>query len=467
MPGPSTDIGRDLVVFVDPQSAFKTAAGDFPVAADALRVVTASVNGKSPLVEYADKRGTSTALGVIDQKRTAEFSLECYAYLPARGTNPDWYDLLVHGGWQEVSDLSSATTTVSGGSSTTTQVDLASSSGFTVGGAAIIETGNGTGAYEIRRITAVDTGGTNITVTPKLQNTPAASANVKGAIMLKPKDSKDTTPDSVTLWAFNNRSADRIIGGVSGSQSISMGGDEAARMTVSGTGRQDNRMVSTTLNDSGGINSSVTSFTVSNGAAIPADASATTPYYYQMEDEVFKIIGVSGNTITTATRQSYAGMGSAAAHADGLEFYPFQPAGTYGGTPIPATSGQLVVGGEILQAGSVSVEVDQGIVYRENVMGDSYVVDGYVGGMRAVSATLDGWSFYDSTMIKAMEARERTAVSVHAQQGEAEGAILGIEMPNFYMEEPDMDRGGDEVTVSLTGKAFGSSSEDEIYMMMG
>jgi len=70
-------------------------------------------------------------------------------------------------------------------------------------------------------------------------------------------------------------------------------------------------------------------------------------------------------------------------------------------------------------------------------------------------------------MIKAMEARERTAVSVHAQQGEAEGAILGIEMPNFYMEEPDMDRGGDEVTVSLTGKAFGSSSEDEIYMMMG
>ncbi len=59
MTGPSTDIGRDLVCFIDPQTSFKAAATDYPVAADAVRVVTASVNGKSPFAMFEDKRGTS------------------------------------------------------------------------------------------------------------------------------------------------------------------------------------------------------------------------------------------------------------------------------------------------------------------------------------------------------------------------------------------------------------------------
>jgi len=463
MTGPSTDIGRDLVVFVDPQTTFKSAATDYPVAADALRVLTASVNGKSPFATFEDKRGTSSELGIIDQKRTAEFSLECYAYLTTRGTAPDWADILTYGGWQETVGGGDATTATGG---TTTVITTADTTNWTVGDAAIFETGLGTGAYEIRRITDL-TAMTSFTVSPALQNTPASGANILSAIIYKPKDAKDTTPDSVTLWAFNNNSADRIVGAVSGSQSVSMGGDEAARMTVSGTGRQDNRMVQTTLDDSGGISDSDVSFTVTSGAALPADASASLPFYYQMDSEVLKVIGVSGNTVTVDTRGGYAGGGAKAAHADGSQFYPYQPSGTYAGTPIPATSGQLLVAGAVLQAGTVSVEIDQGIVYRENVMGSTYVVDGYVGGKRNVTATMDGWSFYDSTMVRAMEARARTSVSVHSQQGESEGAVFGIELPNFYMEEPDMDRGADEVTIGLTGRALGTSSEDEIYIMIG
>ena len=34
MPGPTVDIGRDLAFFADPQSSFKVAAADYPVAAD-------------------------------------------------------------------------------------------------------------------------------------------------------------------------------------------------------------------------------------------------------------------------------------------------------------------------------------------------------------------------------------------------------------------------------------------------
>ena len=40
-------------------------------------------------------------------------------------------------------------------------------------------------------------------------------------------------------------------------------------------------------------------------------------------------------------------------------------------------------------------------------------------------------------------------------------------MPTFYFEEPDMDRGGDEVTVSMTGQAIGTAAETEIYLMIG
>ena len=61
----------------------------------------------------------------------------------------------------------------------------------------------------------------------------------------------------------------------------------------------------------------------------------------------------------------------------------------------------------------------------------------------------------------------RPSVSVLAPQGEAEGGIVAIEMPTFYFEEPDMDRGGDEVTGSMTGQAIGTAAETEIYLMIG
>ena len=135
---------------------------------------------------------------------------------------------MTSGGWQLASNRSATTTTVTGGS--TSVIQVASSAGFAVGDAVIFETNNGTGAYEIRRITEIDAGGANrLSVTPVLQNNPNSGANVKGALMYKPKDAKDTVPDALTLWAMNNNSADRVIGGVIGSQSISMGGDEAAR----------------------------------------------------------------------------------------------------------------------------------------------------------------------------------------------------------------------------------------------
>lgn len=459
MPGPTVDIGRDLAFFADPQSNLKDAAADYPVAADAVRPLTASVNGKAPFAMFADKRGTSTQQGVIDQKKTGEFSLECYAYTTTTGTAPDWADLLTSGGWQAEG---SGNTTVRGTGSTTTQVNVAGTAGMGAGSCIVV-------GGEIRRITAVDAtpGAAHVTVTPALMDAPTiAGAAVSGGIVYKPEDAKDAEPDALTLWAFNNRSADRAIGGVIGSSTLTMGGDEASRITFSGTARRVDRLVTTTL--SGGLlNDSAVSFDVTSGSFIPADVSADTPVYFQMDSEVFKIIGVSGNTITVDPRGVYLGGGAAASHTDGSEFYPYQPTGTFAGSPIPATSGGIIIDGSLISGGSVSVEVDQGIIYRENVHGDAYVVDGYVGGMRAVTATIEGWTFYDSSMVVAMTANSRTPVSVHCQQGDVAGSIVAVEMPTFQVESPDLDRGGDEVTMSLTGQARGLSAETEIYILVG
>jgi hypothetical protein len=244
-----------------------------------------------------------------------------------------------------------------------------------------------------------------------------------------------------------------------------MGGDEAARMTFSGTARQSNLLSQTQLD--GGINDSVTSFDIVDGAVVPEDVSASNPVYFKVDDEIMKVTGISGGTVTVAARGVYLGGGAAAAH-DNLDlFTPYVPTGTYAGTPIPATSGQLIVAGFQFQAGTVSIDIDQGIIYRENVHGDEYVVDGYVGGQRSVTATLDGWSFFSTTMAAALSARDRLAVPIHAQQGMAESGILAVEMPTFQFEQPDLERGGDEVTVSLTGQARGTAAETEIYVMVG
>jgi hypothetical protein len=456
----------------DPQTDFDTPQTNIPLAANAMRVITASVNGKSPFALFEDKRGSSTPFGVINQKRSAEWSVECYASTTTRGVAPDWADLLTSGGWELVSDRSAFNSALaSGGTSTALNFDsVTNGDTLEVGDAVIIETGVGTDAYEIRRITNIAT--LVVTVTPALQNGPVDGARVYGAPIYGPKDDKDTTPDSLTVWAFNNNSADRASGAVGGTNSFTMGGDEAARVTFGGTARRDDRLVATTLGAqivTGGLSSidiTVSTNTIYDQDLVDTNWTLTDPSVSGGIETVL-VTAVDGTT-WTVEREQEGTSDPGENWPVGTRLSPYQPSGvTYVGTPIPATSGQLIVEGSAFQAGSISVEVDQGIIYRENVHGDAYVVDGYVGGRRAVTATLEGWSFYDSTLLQALNARSRTTVSVLAQQGEAEGGIFAIEMPTFYFEEPDMDRGGDEVTVSMTGQAVGTAAETEIYLMIG
>ena len=458
MSGPNVGLGTHQVAFFDPQAAYTT-PNLYPVAADAVRVLSWTVDGKSPREAREDKFLTGTRIGSISMKKTVAWTMEVYAYTSgAVGTAPDWSDLLLDGaGMQQTSGTG---TTVSGGGSTTTVIDVVDASGFTVGGALVI-------SGELRRITAKDTVPTpnTVTITPALSAAPADAVTVSSALSYRPDDDRSNLPKSGTLWLGNNSHLWRLTGAVAESLTFSGGGDGAARIQFSGFARASALQFPTTMNDSGGISDSDVSMTVTNGKAIPDDVSATNPYYIQIESEIIKVTAKSTNTLTIARAQLSS---SAVAHADALVIDPYQPAGTYAGEPVPATGGICKIASVTTPVETWSVGYESGAVQRVDQHGDANKVAGFVQGMRAVTPTLSGWSFYDTAMLHQADAVNRTAVQAFAQQGDTAGSLLAVECPTVRFQVASFDGNADEVRLELTGEAEGTTAkEDEFFLLVG
>tara|TARA_R100001086_G_scaffold12565_1_gene6548 strand:- start:849 stop:2321 length:1473 start_codon:yes stop_codon:yes gene_type:complete len=488
MTGPKVDIGRDLVAFVAGQSSYSIsdAAGEsYPEAADAIRVIGGSAGGTVPFALREDKFGTATGVPGIEQKRTAEGSIEGYVMPSGTLTTiPDMgADLLVKGGWKIVNN-SSTTTAVSGGSSTAVKVDVNSVTGFSVGDGIIVETGNGTGFFEARRIVEVNSSATPdfIKVEPALTFTPSASATVKGVIAYKPSDERDDAEDACCLWLMNNNSADRISGWTPDSYEFTMGGEDAARFTASGTGQRHDRLFQTGLDSD--LTTGSGSVTVVEGLASSGDAVNT---YWLLENggvtapEAVKVTAISGAT-WTITRGAVSGFPNPGStwSASNTTMRPFRPTGTYAGSPVPATSGQLVVSpygatqGLSLQINNASLSCSFGVTTRDDVMGTLYKAQGYTMNQREVRATLSGWTLKDENMSAhtyAFQAAETAGansqqLSVACQTGEAAGSIFAWIAPRMRQEDVSLDRGAEEVTLDMTGLCEGTSSgADEILII--
>lgn len=478
MTGPKVDIGRDLTCFASPQAGYlitDVAGESYPEAVDANRIITGAAGGSIAYVPREDKFGTATAVPGIQQKRTAEGSIEGYV-LPSgtRTLEPDMHDLLITSGWTPV-DRSGTTTDVAGGASTAQRVNLTASAGFAIGDAVIVEdTVAGAGLYEMRRIRGVDVVGTSIDVEPPLSFAPAAAANVRGAIAYKPNDTRDTAEDALCLWLMNNNSADRLGGWAPGSLALTAGGEDAARFVLSGTARRHDRLFQTSLD--GAILIGALTMVVDDGLASAGDLLNT---YWQIEDEVVKVTGISGTTWTITRNQ----LGTAAAgHGDGEAVYPYQPAGTYAGSPVPSTSGQAMFAayasatGVALQVNQASLDCGMGVTYREDIHGDAYKVGGYVLAQREIRATLSGWTLKAENMKAAMKAWQTTdiagassqQISVAVVSGRSEGNMFGWVAPRVRTEDLSLDRGSDEVTLDLTGLCEGTSAgADELILMFG
>jgi len=486
MTGPKVDIGRDLTAFVAAQAKFKisdTAGESYPETADAIRAITGSAGGTIAYNPREDKFGTATAVPGIQQKRTAEGSLDGYV-MPSgtRTTAPDIDELLTTAGWTKIDR--SATTTTSGASSTAHVLDCSSVSGFANGDAIIVEdTVTGSGVYEMRRIVSIYAPSDQITVEPPLTFAPATGANIKGAIGYKPNDTRDTAQDALVLWLLNNNSADRLGSWMPSSFSFTQGGEDAARLSVSGTARRHDRFFQTPLATN--LTTSTVTMVVTDALASAGDALNT---YWTLSDggsttaETVKVTAISGTSWTVTRAQLGTSDPGTTWAASDTVITPYQPAGTFAGAPVPATSGQAVFApygsatATALQVNSATLDCGMAVTTREDIHGDTYKVGGYVLTQRDINATLSGWTLKTSSMVALMQAFQTTNVaggssqqiSVAVVSGTAEGSMFGWVAPRMRTTDLSLDRGAEEVTLELAGRCEGTSSgADEILLMFG
>jgi hypothetical protein len=451
-------------MFVDPESTFGTPATQYPVAADAVRIISATVTSKNPSQAREDAFGTATMNGSIALKATVEWSAELYAYTPGTAaTAPDWADLLVNCGLLQQT-AAVANTAVSGSGSTTTVIDVADASNFTAGTSCVTISG------ETRRITAVDTAATpdNITLATPLSSAPADGVTVTSGITFSPHDGADADPDGATIWLGNNSHMWRLTGAFATTVGVNGGGDGAIRLTISGRARAARLQYTGTLGAS--MDSSQLTATVANVDIVPDDVSASNPYYYTIDkgeasEENIQVTAKNTSTnVLTVVRSSPSG--SAHSHSDGALIEPYQPAGTYLGSPVPATGGHTYLADVLSEVETFGVEVDHGLILREDIHGAAYKVSDYVQGMRNVTATAEAWSRYTPEMHRVRDAIQRTGIEWFNQQGEATGSIVAVECPSVFVEVPDFSFDDGEVRLSFSGQARGTT-EDEVFIMLG
>jgi len=464
MTGPTHGVGRYRKLYINPETVFGTDPTGYPVAADALRIISASVSGKRPRIARPDANCTAGKDGSIAQKGTTEVQLESFFLNSGTAaTAADWADLLVT--CCGFTATTGTDTTISGTSSTTTQVDVADASVNSVGGCITV-------AGELRLITAVDTGSSpnNFTVTPPMVTAPTTNGvAVVSGIAYAPNSDSDTTPSSATIWLGNNAELVKITGAYATAFSVGLGGTEAGRFPVTLTGKTFAIMYAGALN--GSIDNSTTTVTVDNTDMVPDDVSASNPYYFTISpglaaEEFVQVTAKSGADLTVVRASP---SGSASAHADNAVITPYQPAPTWAGSPVPATGGKAILAGVVTRQESSSFAVDLGRQPEENVHGSEWTVDGYSNGMRTVTPTIEAFSDNATAAHRVRDAFNRDHIEAFTQQGEATGAVIAAIVQKMYPEVPDFAFSEEDMKWTLTGEAITVTvgGDDEVIFMHG
>jgi hypothetical protein len=356
-------------------------------------------------------------------------------------------------------------TTISGTSSTTTRVDVTDATTGSVGGCITV-------AGETRYITAVDTTSTpnNFTVDPPLNTAPTtAGVAVVSGIAYKPNSDSDTTPSSATLWLSNNAHMLRIQGAFATAFTVSLGGTEAGRLQMTVTGKSFDYRGTSTLTS--GIDNSTTTVPVANAHLVPADVSASNPYYFTISaglavEEFVQVTAKSGSDLTVVRASP---SGSASAHDSGATIEPYVPVPTYAGSPVPSTGGDTIIDSVTTRASASSFAVDLGRMPEENVHGSQWVVDGYSNGMRTITATYEAFSDNATTGMEVQSTYDRNSAVVFTQQGEATGAVICAYAPAIYLEVPEFAFSPEDMKWSMTGEANTSTvgADDELTLLHG
>ena len=148
---------------------------------------------------------------------------------------------------------------------------------------------------------------------------------------------------------------------------------------------------------------------------------------------------------------------------------PYQPAPTWAGSPVPATSGNAILASVVTRTESSSYAVDLGRQPEENVHGSEWVVDGYSNGMRTVTPTIEAYSDNTTAAHRVRDSFNREHIQAFTQQGEATGAVIAAICQKLYPEVPDFAFSEEDMKWTITGEAItvAIGGEDEVIFMHG
>lgn len=138
------------------------------------------------------------------------------------------------------------------------------------------------------------------------------------------------------------------------------------------------------------------------------------------------------------------------------------PSGLTGGLYFtPASSGGLITG-NMLKA---SMEIQNGLVVRNENYGSPSATEGYRSKRRTVPITMD-WRVEDPTLLYGL-AEATTVMGFSMQTGGTEGSIIGVVCPQVELEVPETPDGEEALTWSFTGTALESADGANDEMTLG
>jgi len=438
MPGPTISAGRDALFAVVAESAYGDGGSTAYAAADDFVDCSGwAVTPQTPGGPRDDAHGYISPLGDIKGKKTVEWTLSPTYFKPNdNGTDPDWHVLATKNGWTGGSW--SASDAVEAGSTTT--VIHATGHSYSVDDFVRI---NG----EVRRVASTNTD--DFTVTPALTATPSATDAISPCKAYSINEDRDTVPDSVALWLFDNNRTVRIRGAFVTSWTFTGSDPAGLKFSAQGNARRADIIPSAFLD--GAINNAVTIITLAEGHGVPADTSATDLLYLTVGSENLKVLSVAGNDITVDTRGVYLGGGAAASHSDGAEVFAFYYTPSTAGNIVDSTAGDAVVNGvPVKSVTACTASVETGAEPWANEHGDAYEVHGYSVGRLEATMQMEALARRGEALALMRRAQDRTATEVMWQQGNVAGATVALYMQSAILEVPANSIDAGEATASLS-----------------
>ena len=425
---------------------------------EAVKLKTALVFSKKQNAQVREDYHPETRDPVEDIQLGVDCTLSATAYMLGVGTQGSGPD--IHEAYKTAFSETTLTGTEISGAPipSTTQFKLASDN-LEIGNIGKIDVEDGDDkVIEQRYFSVVAKDGSDVlTIFPPFENAPSAGDVVKTVVQYKPTLSN---ADAITCYRSDNLAGQMGIGCKFHKFTWKFSQGNPGELNLEGQCRDVIQSVRTKIDQSGGIDDSQTSITVT-GAGIEEGSILC------CEEELMFVAGVSEDGIDLTVTRGYNST-TASSHNNETEIGAYEPDETTSGSPIRGLHGGVWLGTTpadacFLMAEEVSIEIDEKTSFG-HYFGDE--------GKAPIASNTENrtvfWSivcYLDSAAAKMMRLMiSNSALKAFLQAGKDDGRACAFYSPSVQFDIPEIpDAAGELVKVTLQSRAcLAQNGEDSI-----